>query len=216
MPDHPTQDRKLGLKRVGYLGRWVTEYSPELAARIVEKIAEGLLLRDICDPTRGEFPHPTTFMRWVVLHPELTKAYNAAVEFSARAFEEEAIETARLLARKPGTAQNVRANEVLINQLRWSSERRDPARFGAQRTAVFRVPIQINTTLDLNTGLSATGTNVPQQTDVYNITAEVEQEVPDTPSERPLLAGPKYDPKAPRKKVLRPPGKSPFKPKGSP
>lgn len=204
MPDSPAQDRKIGLGRVAYNGRWVTEYDPALAARIVEGVAEGHLLRDLCTEGNG-LPAPTTFMRWVMLYPELNKAWNAAVELSARMLEEEALSEARFLRKKPGTQQEVRACEILIQQLRWSAERRDPSKFGAQRQVSIRVPIQINTVLDL--GDAEKGERIPN---VYELKATVERDETEVPVKpRPLLEGPRYDPKAPRKRVLTPRTKEP-------
>lgn len=145
---HPKQDKEAHLPAMKVGGRYVTTYNPEIALEIVERIAQGETINAICAKGTG-FPHPVTFKRWVVNQPDLAKAVDAARKISAMSLEEEAIDAARQikLVQKDGT--QVRAFEVLLQQLRWSAERRDPATFGARTPVSIRVPIQINTTLDM-------------------------------------------------------------------
>lgn len=151
---HPLQDKEAKLPATKMGGRFVTTYNPHIALEIVERIAQGETINSICARESG-FPHPVTFKRWVVNNPDLAKAVDAARKLSAMSLEEEAIDAARQikLSQKDGT--QVRAYEVLLQQLRWSAERRDPATFGARTPVNIRVPIQINTTLDM--GKNASG-----------------------------------------------------------
>lgn len=128
--------------------RAVVKYSPELGLLICQRIAEGETLEAICQ--EQGMPVRTTFHRWVIAYPELGRAYAAARELSAYALEEEALEMGRRLTRDPGSAQKVRAYDIMMNQLRWSAARRNPRVFSEKGTVQVTVPIQINTSLDLN------------------------------------------------------------------
>jgi len=164
MADTPQQDRDLKLPRTKIGERYLTAYDPSLALQIVEKIAEGELLKEICT-LKNRLPAASTFLKWVARVPELAQAYAAAKEISALSMEEEAISTARALIKAPGTTQKLRAAEILINQLRWSAQRRDPKQYGDKTDAKITVPIQINTTLDMGEGQ---GSSV-EQPDIYTI-----------------------------------------------
>ena len=165
MADCPVQDRKLGLPRTEIKGRFLTKYDPALALQVVEKIAEGELLKDICT-LDNKMPAKSTFMKWVAREPDLRKAYMAARELSALSMEEEALTTSRELALSPGTAQRVRAAEVMINQLRWSASRRDPKTYGDKAQGALIVPIQINTSLNLGEDGKQNDGEMP---DIYTI-----------------------------------------------
>ena len=215
IPNQPRQDKDLGLNH-GKLpdGREVTFFNEDLALRIVERLAAGDLLRDICaDPG---MPHWTTFHRWVVLSPPLARAYHAARELSAQAFEEEAIGMARTIKETQKDGTQVRAFEVAMNQLRWSAARRDPGRFGDKTNVSVRVPIQINTSLNLG---EDTVTSTVEYPNIYTLEATVVEAgnaaVPQDPGETPLLTPNRARPKpkalpkplsrvGPRKKVLKP------------
>lgn len=164
--DYPAHDRREGLVggRVG--GRFMTTYDPELALQIVERMANGETLKEICKAGSG-MPHRVTFLRWAVNNPDLSKALAAAKELSASALEEEALELGRAIHQRPESGAKVRATEVLMQQLRWSAERRDPAKFGQRSQVSVRVPIQINTTLDM--GKDAVGG--PDNEGIYTVNA---------------------------------------------
>lgn len=183
----PVQDQLAGLGHNRLPdGRWVTKYDATIALRVVERIAAGELLKDILQEDSG-LPHRSTFHRWVVTYPELNRAYMAARELSASAFEEEAIGMARAIREEPGTGTKVRAYEVAMNQFRWSATRRDPAKFAEHATTSIRVPIQINTVLDLGQG------DTVSDQGVYELTATVVEEAatPIAPEpEKPLVADP--------------------------
>lgn len=146
--DYPRKDKEAGLPSVRVGGRFITRYDPALSLEIVEKVAQGETINQICK-LDARYPHPVTFKRWIVNNPELAKAYDAARRISAEAFEEEAIDVAREIKRAQRDGTQVRAYEVLLQQLRWSAERRDPAKYGTRAPISIRVPIQINTSLDM-------------------------------------------------------------------
>ncbi len=171
----------------------MTAYAPELAFKIVEHIAEGRTLKDICDNDDG-MPARQTFHRWVSATPELRKAYTAARELSAYAMEEEALDLGRELRKNPGTPQRVRAHEVSMNQLRWSAAKRNAGVFSEKANVSLVVPIQINTTLDMG-GEATDSLGTADHPNIYEIEATVEHE--DKP-EAPLIdlrAGHPSDPR---------------------
>lgn len=170
MADTPMQDRALGLPRTRLGGRFVTAYAPELALQICERIAEGETLSEIC---RDEnMPARSTFNRWVVQHPDLSRAYAAARELSAYAMEEEALDIARTLAAegRDFTSTKIRAYDTSLSQLRWSSSRRNPKVYSERGSVQITVPIQINTSLDLGDG----GMLAADHPDIYKLDAVVD------------------------------------------
>lgn len=166
--DRPAKDKRAELPRERQGGRFITAYSPEIALQIVEQLAEGKTLKEICegDP---KFPHHVTFKRWVVNNPTLAKAVDAARTMSAMSLEEEALDAAREIKKAQRDGTQVRAFEVLLAQLRWSAERRDPALFGNKTAVSVRVPITINTTLDMG----AINTGQYEGKSIYNLEARV-------------------------------------------
>lgn len=152
-------------------------YKPEIALAVCERVADGETLTEIC--REDGLPSKATFNRWVIAYPEVGRAYAAARELSAYAIEEDALVLARHLAEHPGSAQRVRAFDILLNQLRWSASRRNPRVFSEKGTIQVTVPIQINTSLDMG-GVGAEGT--PDFPNIFDITATVTTE-PDEPME---------------------------------
>lgn len=181
--------RTLGLAREKRRGRILTRFDPDVALDIIERIAEGELLKDICDP---HATNPTvsraTFMRWVMQQPELAQAFNEARELSAYALEEDAIDAVRDQIKTPGTQNKLRAVGLGVDQFRWSSVRRNMQKFGDKSGATFVVPVQINTTLDL--GQKGGGPdNISKPQDIYSF--EVPLPSPsDTDTDKPQLALP--------------------------
>lgn len=182
MADTPVQDRKAGLPRKRVEGKFVTAYTPALALDICGRIASGETLREICEC--DGMPHRTTFNRWVSATPKLREMYMAARALSAYAFEDEAIDLARELRLDPGTAQKVRAYEVLFNQLRWSAARRNQQEFSDKAGVKVVVPIQINTNLDLEGDTEGIG-GTKDHPNIYEVDALVEQ-TPE-PSDEPFV-----------------------------
>lgn len=201
----PLQDKDQQLPKVRVGGRFLTAYDPEKALEILERLADGETLNEICKGKPG-MPHPTTFKRWAINQPELAKAYINAIQLSATSLEEEALDTARLIALKPKDGTHVRAVEVKLNQLRWSAERRDPAKFGTKSQINVRVPVQIITSLDL--GDESGG---PASADIYNISATVPRTIEGSAAlvpEAQIIRSLPPITTGPRKKVLIPRVKS--------
>lgn len=118
------------------------------ALTVMEGVAEGAKLRDL---TGGpDQPKKGTFLRWLILYPELKQAFDAAREISAYDLEDKALDmTDNLIGTNDFNGTKVRMYEVAMNQLRWSATRRNPGSFGEKAVAQTVVPIQINTTLDI-------------------------------------------------------------------
>jgi len=171
----------------------VQGYDARVAAKIVERIASGALLKDVLG-LRGA-PSLRTWRRWRRDHPELDKAHREARALAAEALEEEALGHGRALVAGAPTSEHIRATAVLLDQLRWSASRRDPAQFGDAARVQVKVPVQIITSLDLG---QPGAQEREDEGDLYTITVEPTP----IPAPAPALVG--YDPKAPRKKVLRP------------
>ena len=145
--------------------RSITKYSPELALKICEKVAEGYTLSDICKGSG--MPHRTSFQRWVMLYKDVAVSYQAARELSAQSLEDEALGLARELSGPNNfTTVKVRAIDIALQQLRWSATRRDPSKYGQKAKELITVPIQINTTLNL-------GGDTRDKQGIYTLTAEV-------------------------------------------
>lgn len=193
MADTPQQDRKLGLpreRRPG--GRLVTAYDPALALRIVERVAMGDLVADICRPgNKDGFPASTTFYRWLTEQPALREAYMTAVELSATAFEEEALYLLReyAMADEVPSAGRMKTVVEYVTQLRWSAERRNAKRYSQRASLNMIVPIQINTPLDLGQGGGPSGPSVTAASDVYTIEAKHPTEPPPVDAEFEPVTG---------------------------
>lgn len=151
-------------------GRYFTKYNPQIALDIVERIADGELLIKITakDATPITITKQT-FLRWVATVPELQTAYSGALQISAQAFEEKAIEKAEKTALAPGTPQNVSAASLLISQYRWSAARRNPTRYSDKGNTQIVVPVNINTTLNMGPQNQTMDVEVP---DIYTIKLE--------------------------------------------
>lgn len=162
-------------------GRFLTTYSPEVGLALVERISQGETLSKLLDGSCRSYPSRPTFYKWLIAHPDLAKAYYLARELSAQSFEDEALDMAREIKRSPGDGTKVRAFSVALDQLRWSASKRDPGRFGQQSNVQIRVPVQINTTLDL--GSEGGGGSTAEHPNIYQIDAAVRVEgIPqDTP-----------------------------------
>lgn len=196
MADTPAQDRALGLQRVRLGSRYLTAYSPELGLKVCEGIAEGKTLKSICSAANN-MPHWLTFMRWVLIYPDLREAYHEAKELSAQWLEEEALQAGRDGVANPGSAQDVRSREILMNQLRWSASKRNPRQYSDRGALQVTVPVQINTSLDLE---GKQGGSQPQNT--YHLEATVVQE-PGEEARTEVLLPPAPEPFAEPKKVGR-------------
>lgn len=170
----------------GNHGQWLTKYDPKLVLEILERVADGETLTNICKAVPG-MPHPQTLRRWMVQYPEFGKAYGVAIQASATSLEDEALDAAREIARKQKDGTSVRAVEVKLGQLRWSMERRDPGKYGTRNQISVKVPVQIITPIDLNMGSAE---SIP---DIYTLEAKTiapKEEGEGLTVERKVVVGP--------------------------
>lgn len=173
MADHPQRERDMKLPAIEKGGRFFTKYDPNIALDIVERIADGELLSRITAKDAEPLTiTKQTFLRWVATVPELQTAYSAAMQISAHAFEEKAIDKAERTALLPGTPQNVSAASLLISQYRWSAARRNPTRYSDKGNTQIVVPVSINTTLDLGSQKQTIDVEIP---DIYTIKLNAEE-----------------------------------------
>ncbi len=141
-------------------GRPPSVYRPELGLEICEQAAEGSTLNTIC--ASGGMPTPTTFRRWCLEHKELREAFQQARELKAHSLFDEALDLAREVkdnAKKAGktyTSPQVRAFDLAMNQLRWAAAKLNPREYSDRSQLHWTVPIQINTTINLDGKADAT------------------------------------------------------------
>lgn len=213
------QDAVLGFKRTEINGKFMTAYDPAAAMEICARVAEGYLLKQICT-LENKLPAAATFQKWCTVYPDVARAYQAARQLSAQAFEEVNLGMAHELS-QPGvglTAVEVRAKEVAMNQFRWSAARRDPGQYGDKATVSVRVPVHITTNLDM--GVEATE-STPDHPDIYAIDSLPEIVVPEQEVKLlppPAAKGPaRVIPEALRRVEFLPPAEAkPFTPFAGP
>jgi hypothetical protein len=163
------------------------EYMKDIAVKFLDFVAEGRTVKDITE-NEPNMPTRQTLYRWLTLYKEFNAAYWAAKELSAAALEDRALDIAGKLEKESElTGTRISALKEAMVQFRWSAARRDPKRYGgnAPVTAV-TVPIQVNTTLDLNTGAG--------EMDGYSFTARIAQPIEEGTSDEPQAPGPRGNP----------------------
>jgi hypothetical protein len=125
-------------------------YQKDIAIKFLDFVAEGRTVKEIA--AMDGMPTRQTLYRWLTMYKEFNQAYWAAKELSAAALEDDALSIARKLCdANEYTGTRIQAFKEAMVQFRWSAARRDPKRYGgAAPTTAVTVPVQINTTLDLN------------------------------------------------------------------
>lgn len=202
----PRQDRDLGLAEMKVGNSRVAVYNEELALAICERLSFGETLKHICE-SEG-MPSRSTVHRWVINYPKFGDAYNAARELSAYALEDEAMEAARLIrSQHESNSAKVRAYDIAIQQFRWSAARRNPRVFSERSAVLVTVPIQINTSLNLDSGAPVDQSASSDPNAIYTIEATVNKEInPDVEPEdknpfvSPKTSGTKAKPPRPPRK----------------
>jgi len=100
-----------------------SDYTPELAELLCDKIAEGQPVLAICDDPG--LPSRKTFYRWLEAHEDFRHKYARARAIQADALAEKAL--LRGLASTPETAQ---ADRVALDALKWSAGKIAPKKYG--------------------------------------------------------------------------------------
>lgn len=206
------EDQALGLVAGYDAGVQLIKFDADAALTVIELVAQGDTLTQALK--RPGTPSRSTFYKWLSMYPELHTAYEAARELSAQALEEEALDMAREL-KNPNdyTGVKTRQYEIIMGQLRWSAARRDPKRYGARQEVNAVIPIQINTTLDLNSGAPTLPGQSPDA--VYTLEAHLSGPDPssDLADEAFTLPDVPTETSIPRRPKGRPLGYSPPHPK---
>jgi hypothetical protein len=101
-----------------------SDYTPELAAEICDRLAGGEPLQAICSSSDA-MPDPKTVRRWRDAHPEFRLSYARAREDAGDAWAERALAAA--MKADPVTAAAAR---VKFDALRWYASKLAPKVYG--------------------------------------------------------------------------------------
>lgn len=122
-----------------------SDYTPELAALICERIASGQSVVDICD--QEGMPHKSTVYDWLAKRPEFTDMYAQARERQADKYFAETIAIAdetqtgiKTTMRADGSVETVSADMIEHRRLRvdtrkWAAARLSPKKYGDRLAA---------------------------------------------------------------------------------
>ncbi len=171
-------------------------YSPSAAFAVVEQMAFGRTLHEISE--MPGMPPVDSFLFWLSQTPDLQLAVEKARQMSAYVMEDEALSLTRRAVSDPGDTSALRALELHVKQLQWSSIKRNPQVYSEKSAVSVTVPIQINTSLDLGQDSARKGTT--EFPNIYAMRAENVIEV--DPSE---LVPVEPAPAKGRKRTLTPP-----------
>jgi hypothetical protein len=112
-----------------------TTYTPELAERICERLAEVGSLRKVCEAE--DMPADRTVRRWLQEHPEFESAYARAKEYGIDALVEEGMS---IVDQPPPSTQNggtdtghVAWAKARAEYRRWLAERMAPKKYGLKQ-----------------------------------------------------------------------------------
>jgi hypothetical protein len=138
----------------------------EIGLQVIERLAVGRSLDEI--GAQKGFPSKETFLIWLIQSPPLAQAFAKAREVSGYALEEEALALLRGLKDEVMTAPKAKAIDMLVQQLRWSAEKRNPSVYSRQNNVNVQIPVQITTSLDL--GEMKTGVGTAEFPNIYELT----------------------------------------------
>ena len=115
-----------------------SDFTPELADRICEMLADGLKLAEICQSE--DMPAASTIFRWLAAQPEFERNYGMARRAYAHRLENEIIEIADNVAAdhppaaegnaRPACYVGVQRDKLRIDVRRWLIRRLAPRRYG--------------------------------------------------------------------------------------
>jgi len=97
-------------------------YSPEVAAELIERIADGSSLRKVCE--QEDMPSRESWRRWMREHPELRDQYAHARAERAAARADEIIDIA------DDREIPVEDRKVMIDARKWEASKLDRASYG--------------------------------------------------------------------------------------
>ena len=99
-----------------------TDYSPELTARICERLAIGESLRSICRD--DDMPSMASIFLWLGKHPEFSEQYTRAREAQAEAHADRIVEIADDDTLDPNHKR------IMVDARKWVASKLKPKRYG--------------------------------------------------------------------------------------
>jgi hypothetical protein len=137
-----------------------TDYTPELAAKICERLADGWSLRQICG--EDDMPDKATVLRWIPKFPEFRDQYARAREAQAEFWLDEILEIADdgsndwvERQRKDGSTyeaidqEHINRSRLRVDSRKWIMSKLLPKKYGdkvdLQHTGADGGPIHIVT-----------------------------------------------------------------------
>jgi hypothetical protein len=98
-----------------------SEFTPELANLICERIADGESLRAICDA--DDMPDRSTVRRWLSQQPEFRSQYAHAREEQADFYAEKIVDDAM-------ASSDAAIGRLRMDALKWAASKLAPKRYG--------------------------------------------------------------------------------------
>jgi hypothetical protein len=99
-----------------------TDYSPELTAKICEKLALGDSLRKICE--EEDMPAMSSVFLWLTKYPEFSEQYTRAREAQAEAHADRIVEIADNISITPDHKR------IMVDARKWVASKLKPKRYG--------------------------------------------------------------------------------------
>ena len=104
-----------------------TDYTPELAAEICSKLADGLSLKAIC--LGDDMPDKATVYRWIAKHDEFRDLYAHAREDQADTLADEIVDIADNCERDDANKARLQ-----VDARKWVAAKLKPKRYGDKVT----------------------------------------------------------------------------------
>lgn len=126
------------------LGGCLVDYSPQLAALICERIADGRSLRDIC--ADDDMPVKSSILKWLGLHQDFADQYARAREAQADHFAEEILDIADdgtndWMKRQQGEEtvevanhEHISRSKLRVDARKWLMSKMAPKKYGDKIT----------------------------------------------------------------------------------
>ena len=123
-----------------------TDYTPELAARLCAKLAEGKSVRTACKD--ADMPCSSTVFVWLSKHPDFVEQYTRAKEESAEAHSEDMLDIsddatndymATMSDEDGGLAyklngENIQRSRLRVETRKWLASKLKPKKYGEKLT----------------------------------------------------------------------------------
>lgn len=98
-----------------------SDFTPEIANDICERLAEGESLRTIC--SEEDYPDRTTVRRWIKANDEFRLQYAHARECQAETYAEKIVDDAM-------TATDAAIGRLRMDALKWAASKLAPKKYG--------------------------------------------------------------------------------------